>query len=111
MNESYQIIAVNPGSTSTKVAVFDNNVKRFSINVPHPVEELRRVDHKAPTPKLLCKIPGDHWPQISRVLAPWPLTAMQIHQLVNLEDILSTRRKLLFDMQLSWAGNMRILTL
>lgn len=42
MNESYQIIAVNPGSTSTKVAVFDNNVKRFSINVPHPVEELRR---------------------------------------------------------------------
>ncbi len=42
MNKVYQIIAINPGSTSTKVAVFDNDVKRFSVNVPHPTEELRR---------------------------------------------------------------------
>lgn len=42
MSERYQIIAVNPGSTSTKVAVFDNDVKRFSVNVPHPTEELCR---------------------------------------------------------------------
>jgi len=40
--EVFQIIAINPGSTSTKVAVFDNDKKRFSINVPHPIEELRR---------------------------------------------------------------------
>lgn len=42
MNKEYQIIAINPGSTSTKVAVFDNEKKRFSVNVPHPTEELRQ---------------------------------------------------------------------
>lgn len=40
MSEVYQIIAVNPGSTSTKVAVFDNDKKRFSVNVSHPVVQL-----------------------------------------------------------------------
>lgn len=29
MSEVYQIIAVNPGSTSTKVAVFDNDKNAF----------------------------------------------------------------------------------
>lgn len=42
MNEVYQIIAVNPGSTSTKVAVFDNDIKRFSANVSHPSSELKQ---------------------------------------------------------------------
>ena len=42
MNKEYQIIAINPGSTSTKIAVFDNEKRRFSVNVPHPTEELRQ---------------------------------------------------------------------
>lgn len=42
MEKAYQIIAINPGSTSTKVAVFDNNQKRCSVNVQHPVEELKK---------------------------------------------------------------------
>ena len=42
MSEVYQIIAVNPGSTSTKVAVFDNDKKSFSVNVSHPVSELKQ---------------------------------------------------------------------
>ena len=40
MSKTYQIVAINPGSTSTKVAVFQNDRKKFSINVPHPVSEL-----------------------------------------------------------------------
>lgn len=40
--DTYQIVVINPGSTSTKVAVFDSEEKRFSVNVPHPTEELRR---------------------------------------------------------------------
>lgn len=40
MSKTYQIIAVNPGSTSTKVAVFQDDRKAFSINVQHPVSEL-----------------------------------------------------------------------
>ena len=41
-HEPYQIIAINPGSTSTKVAVFDDDVKRFSINVSHSAAELKK---------------------------------------------------------------------
>lgn len=40
--EAYQIIAINPGSTSTKVAVFDDETKRFSINVSHSSDELKK---------------------------------------------------------------------
>lgn len=40
--ETYQIIAINPGSTSTKVAVFDDETKRFSINVSHSSDELKK---------------------------------------------------------------------
>ena len=39
---AYQIIAINPGSTSTKVAVFADEEKRVSINVSHSAEELSR---------------------------------------------------------------------
>ena len=40
MPEPYQIIAINPGSTSTKVAVFFNEEKDFSVNISHPALEL-----------------------------------------------------------------------
>lgn len=42
MSRSFQIVAVNPGSTSTKLAVFDGEQKRFAANVEHPPEELAR---------------------------------------------------------------------
>jgi len=42
MNEVYKIIVVNPGSTSTKVAVFENESKVFSVNVAHPAEQLAK---------------------------------------------------------------------
>ena len=35
-----KILAINPGSTSTKMAVFDNNEKIFSQNLRHNVEDL-----------------------------------------------------------------------
>ncbi len=37
-----KILAINPGSTSTKMAVFDNNEKIFSQNLRHNVEDLAR---------------------------------------------------------------------
>lgn len=40
MAEIYQIVAINPGSTSTKVAVFQNEEKVCSINISHSAEEL-----------------------------------------------------------------------
>lgn len=42
MSKNYQIVAINPGSTSTKVAVFQNEQKAFSVNIPHPVSELSK---------------------------------------------------------------------
>ncbi len=37
----YKIFAVNPGSTSTKIALFDGDKKLFSVNVSHDAEKLK----------------------------------------------------------------------
>ena len=42
MEVVYRILAINPGSTSTKVAVFENEEKVFDLNLNHAVEELAR---------------------------------------------------------------------
>ncbi len=39
---SYKIFAINPGSTSTKVALFEDDCKVFSANVTHEAEELKK---------------------------------------------------------------------
>lgn len=40
MKKDYKVFVINPGSTSTKVAMFENDNKIFQTNVDHPVEEL-----------------------------------------------------------------------
>ena len=40
--DNYVILTINPGSTSTKIAVFDNEKLRFEHKVDHPAEELAR---------------------------------------------------------------------
>lgn len=39
---TYRILAVNPGSTSTKIALYDNDVERVRESLPHSLEALRR---------------------------------------------------------------------
>jgi len=36
------ILVINPGSTSTKFAVFDNDSPVFEVNLPHPAEDLAK---------------------------------------------------------------------
>lgn len=38
----FRVLAVNPGSTSTKIAVYDNSNKVFSVNLTHPAEEISK---------------------------------------------------------------------
>jgi len=40
MENNCQLIAVNPGSTSTKLAVFDGDALRFSVNIKHSALDL-----------------------------------------------------------------------
>lgn len=40
----YRILAINPGSTSTKVAVFDNQTEVFSKNIEHDANELSKYE-------------------------------------------------------------------
>ena len=40
MKEVFRILAINPGSTSTKVAVFENDKKVFDLNLAHAAEDL-----------------------------------------------------------------------
>lgn len=41
MKSSYKVFVINPGSTSTKIALFQNDERLFGANVEHDVEELR----------------------------------------------------------------------
>lgn len=43
----YKILTLSPGSTSTKVAVFDGLEALFRLNVTHPAEELAKFDMAA----------------------------------------------------------------
>ena len=40
---NYKILAINPGSTSTKVAVFQGTEKLLSENVSHAAEDLENM--------------------------------------------------------------------
>ena len=40
-----RILVINPGSTSTKVAVYNNENQLWSENVYHSAEELSRFSH------------------------------------------------------------------
>ena len=40
--KTYRILAINPGSTSTKLAVFDNDAQVFCVTLEHDAAELNR---------------------------------------------------------------------
>jgi butyrate kinase len=40
----YRILSINPGSTSTKIAVFEDEKQLFVNNIEHPADELKRFD-------------------------------------------------------------------
>ncbi len=44
---SYKILTLSPGSTSTKVAVFDGTEALLKLNVTHPADELAQFDQAA----------------------------------------------------------------
>jgi len=39
---SFRILVINPGSTSTKIAVFDEEKEIFTVNISHPLEEIQK---------------------------------------------------------------------
>lgn len=42
MEKKYKLLAINPGSTSTKIAVFENENEIFSLNIAHDLEKLAK---------------------------------------------------------------------
>jgi len=44
MGKKYVILAVNPGSTSTKIALYENETQIFSRNLSHSVNEIKKYD-------------------------------------------------------------------
>ena len=45
--EDYRILAINPGSTSTKIAVYQNTNPVFVKNITHPSDEIAKFEHVA----------------------------------------------------------------
>jgi butyrate kinase len=41
MDKKFRILAINPGSTTTKIALFDNDSQVFSLTIDHAAEELQ----------------------------------------------------------------------
>ncbi len=44
MTSVYRILAINPGSTSTKIAIFDNDKSVMETVLRHPTEEINKYD-------------------------------------------------------------------
>jgi butyrate kinase len=44
MAQTYRILTINPGSTSTKIAIFDNEKSIFETTLRHSMEEVNRYD-------------------------------------------------------------------
>ncbi|WP_331488029.1 butyrate kinase [Caminicella sporogenes] len=44
MSEIYRILAINPGSTSTKIAIFDNEKPILETTLRHPAEEINKFE-------------------------------------------------------------------
>ena len=40
----YKIFVINPGSTSTKIALFEDDTKVFQQNVDHDINELKKCE-------------------------------------------------------------------
>ncbi len=43
--ENKRILVINPGSTSTKIAVYQNNTPLFLKSINHSIDQLRQFDH------------------------------------------------------------------
>jgi len=41
MDKTYKLFTINPGSTSTKIALFENDKKVYAVNVTHDAEKLK----------------------------------------------------------------------
>lgn len=44
MKDTIKLLVINPGSTSTKIAVFENEKKVFQTNIVHEAEELNKYE-------------------------------------------------------------------
>ncbi len=42
--KTYRILAINPGSTSTKIAIYDNDKEVFETTLRHPAEKINSYD-------------------------------------------------------------------
>ena len=62
---AYKILAINPGSTSTKIAVFEGDKEVFKQNVVHEAADLAKyatvvdqLDYRVETILSVCKANG-----------------------------------------------------
>ena len=53
---NYTLLFINPGSTSTKVSVYDNEVSRFERSVEHEAQELLQFPHVNDQVPMRCRV-------------------------------------------------------
>ena len=47
MEQEIKLLIINPGSTSTKISIFENGVERYKKSLSHPASEVARYARAA----------------------------------------------------------------
>ena len=50
MEQEIKLLIINPGSTSTKISIFENGVERYKKSLSHPASEVARYASRRPGP-------------------------------------------------------------
>ena len=54
--KTYTLLVINPGSTSTKISVYDDEVSRFERSVQHEAQELLQYPHVNDQVPMRCRV-------------------------------------------------------
>ena len=57
--KTYTLLVINPGSTSTKISVYDNETSRFERSVQHEAQELLQYPHVNDQVPMRCRVIGE----------------------------------------------------
>ena len=57
--KNYMLLVINPGSTSTKISVYDNEISRFERSTQHEAQELLQFPHVNDQVPMRCRVIGE----------------------------------------------------
>ena len=66
MEQEIKLLIINPGSTSTKISIFENGVERYKKSLSHPASEVARYA-RATRPPSARRRWRNFWPRLTMI--------------------------------------------